>query len=225
MPGLPAVAMMLVVSVATPVIAATATTVSSMPAATDTAPAVSTQFTVDGFRSAKFGMTQDMVRAAIKAYFNLSSVAFVAGTNAAERTQLLTITVPDLLPGGGKAQVSYVFGYSSKALIQVGISWSAAIDPTVDAAKLYADSDVLVAHFTSEGYVPATIRTGVVVDNGILLFRGEDSQGHTTILLMQGQFSGGADSTQKVLKPTNLALLYAADSKSPDIFKLDPGTF
>ena len=225
MPGFPAMLAAFAVAFATPVIAATPATVSSAPAVTDTAPAVSTQFTLDGFRSARFGMTQDKVRAAIKTDFNLSGDAIVAGTNAAERTQLLTITVPDLLPGGGKAQVSYVFGYSSKALIQVGISWSAAIDPTVDAAKLYANSDVLVAHFTSAGYVPATIRTGVVVDNGILLFRGEDAAGHATILLMQGQFTGTADSTQKVLKPTSLALLYAADSKSPDIFKLDPGSF
>lgn len=193
------------------------------PAVSDTL-AIPASFELDGFRSAKFGMTADKVKAAIKADFGLSGDAVVAGTNDAERTQLLTITVPDLLPDGGKAQISYVFGYSSKTLIQVGVSWSAAIDPSVDAAKLYANSDVLVAHFSAQGYVPATIRTGVVLDNGILLFRGEDKDGHATILLMQGQFSGGGD-TQKVLKPTSLALLYAADSKSPDIFKLDPKAF
>jgi hypothetical protein len=209
-------------AVATPVLAAAPASLTP-PAVSDTA-AIPTNFQLDGFRSAKFGMTPDKVKAAIKADFGLSGDAVVAGVNDAERTQLLTITVPDLLPDGGKAQVSYVFGYSSKTLIQVGISWSAAIDPSVDAAKLYANSDVLVAHFSAQGYMPATIRTGVVLDNGILLFRGEDKDGHATILLLQGQFSGGGD-TQKVLKPTSLALLYAADSKSPDIFKLDPKAF
>ncbi|MBN9306599.1 MAG: hypothetical protein BGO82_13330 [Devosia sp. 67-54] len=193
------------------------------PVATEAPPAKS-DFVLEGFRSAKFGMTQDKVRAAIKADFGLSGDAVVAGTNAAERTQLLTIVVPDLLPDGGKAQVSYVFGYSSKTLIQVGVSWNASIDPKVDAAKLYANSDVLVAYFTAQGYLPATIRTGVVLDNGILLFRGEDKDGHAAIVLLQGDFTGGGD-TQKVLKPTSLALLYAADSKEPDIFKLDPGAF
>jgi hypothetical protein len=209
-------------AVATPVLAAAPASLAP-PAVSDPA-AIPTSFQLDGFRSARFGMTPDKVKAAIKADFGLSGDAVVAGVNDAERTQLLTITVPDLLPDGGKAQVSYVFGYSSKTLIQVGISWSAAIDPSVDAAKLYANSDVLVAHFSAQGYMPATIRTGVVLDNGILLFRGEDKDGHATILLLQGQFSGGGD-TQKVLKPTSLALLYAADSKSPDIFKLDPKAF
>ena len=206
-----------------PVLAVANSPTPAAPAATDAA--VPADFTLDGFRSAKFGMTQDKVKAAIKADFGLSGDDITPGTNAAERTQLLTVTVPDLLPDGGKAQVSYVFGYTSKALIQVGISWSATIDPTVDAAKLYADSDVLVAYFTAAGYDPATIRTGVVTPNGILLFRGEDKGGHATILLLQGDYVGGGDSTQKVLKPSSLALLYAADSKSPDIFKVEPGKF
>ena len=207
---------------ASPVLAAaSASAPAAAPAAPD-APAITSDFVLECFRSAKFGMTQDKVRAAIKADFGLTGDAVVAGTNAAERTQLLTIVVPDLLPDGGKAQVSYVFGYSSKTLIQVGVSWSASIDPKVDAAKLYADSDVLVAYFTAQGYLPATIRTGVVLDNGILLFRGEDKAGHAAIVLLQGEFTG---DTQKVLKPTSLALLYAADSKEPDIFKLDPGAF
>lgn len=178
----------------------------------------------DGFRSARFGMSEEQVRGAIKADFGIEGDAVVAGTNTAERTQLLTIIVPDLLSAGGDAQVSYVFGYTSKTLIQVGISWNAQVDPTVDAAKLYANSDVLVAYFTGAGYDPATVRTGVVLDNGILLFRGEDSAGHATILLLQGDYSGGGD-TQRVLNPTGLALLYAADSEAPDIFKIEPGQF
>src|SRR5690606_23540966 len=61
---------------------------------------------VDGFRSAKFGMTQDDVLEAIEADFDLSGDAVVAGENRAERTRLLTVMVPELLPEGGTAQVS-----------------------------------------------------------------------------------------------------------------------
>lgn len=188
------------------------------------APAADSNVLADGFRSAKYGMSEDEVRAAIKADFGIEGDAVVPGTNAAERTQLLTVLVPELLPEGGAAQVSYVFGYTSKKLIQVGISWSAAIDPAVDAAKLYANSDVLVAYFTSAGYEPASIRTGLVLDNGILLFRGEDKEGRATILLLQGTYEGGTDN-QRVLKPESLALLYAANSETPDIFKIEPGKF
>ncbi len=192
--------------------------------ATESTEAAAPAIVVDGFRSAKFGMSEDDVRKAIKADFGLSGDAIVGGTNTAERTQLLTIIVPELLAAGGNAQVSYVFGYTSKTLIQVGISWNAQIDPAIDAAKLYANSDVLVAYFTSAGYAPASVRTGVVLDDGILLFRGEDSAGHATILLLQGDYSGGGE-TQRVLNPTGLALLYAADSEKPDIFKIEPGQF
>ncbi len=197
----------------------------SVPPAAESAAPAAPMMVVEGFRSARFGMSEDEVRAAIKADFGLEGDAVVPGSNAAERTQLLTVVVPDLLPQGGAAQVSYVFGYSTKALIQVGISWSAEIDPSVDAAKLYANSDVLVAHFTAAGYQPATIRTGLVLDNGILLFRGEDAEGHATVLLLQGDYVGGAAEGQRVLQPQSLALLYAADSQSPDIFTLPPGQF
>ncbi len=34
---------------------------------------------------------------------------------------MLLVKVPDLLPGGGTAEISYVFGYQSKKLIQVSV--------------------------------------------------------------------------------------------------------
>jgi hypothetical protein len=209
---------------ATPALAVARDSTAAAPAAPEVAASeAADSFVADGFRSAKFGMTEKQVRAAIKADFGLEGEAVTDGTNAAERTQLLTVNVPGLLPDGGTAQLSYVLGYTSKALIQIGISWNEAIDPTVDAAKLYANSDVLVSYFTAAGYQPASVRTGLVLDNGILLFRGEDSKGHATILLLQGDYSGG--DGQRVLQPTGLALLYAADSETPDIFKIEPGQF
>ncbi len=203
---------------------AVATAQEQPPASESTATAPLPPIVADGFRSAKFGMTEDEVTAAIKADFDIEGDAVVPGVNSAERTQLLTILVDNLLPEGGKAQVSYVFGYQSKNLIQVGVSWNAQIDPTVDAAKLYANGDVLTAYFTGAGYDPASVRSGFVLDNGILLFRGEDADRHATILILQGEYSGGGD-TQRILTPTGLALLYAADSEQPDIFKIEPGKF
>jgi hypothetical protein len=180
---------------------------------------------VAGFRSARFGMTQAEVKAAITKDFGVKADAIVAGDNAAERTQLLSVSVPDVLPGGGTAQVSYVFGYKSKTLIQVGVSWSAATDSALTEAQLYANGDVLRTHFVAEGYKPETIKTGLVLQDGILLFRGEDTDGHATILILQGQYKDAADGKQRVLTPTSLALLYSADPQNPDVFKLAPGQF
>lgn len=187
-------------------------------------PAETPPIAVEGFRSARFGMTEDDVRKAIVKDFGIKPDAIKPGENPAERTQLLTVLVPDLLPDGGTAQVSYVFGYKSKALIQVGASWSRATDDKITEAELYADGDILRQHFLTAGYKPDTIKTGLVLQNGILLFRGEDEAGRATILLLQGQFADGADG-KRVLTPSSLALLYSADPAHPDVFKLAPGQF
>lgn len=224
---LPALAMVLAGSVAmaaTPAAAPAAAPAPATPATADAMLPAAAPVVVAGFRSAKFGMTQADVKAAIIKDFDVKGDAITTGVNPAERTQLLSVKVPDLLPGGGTAQVSYVFGYKTKQLIQVGISWSKATDPAMTEAELYANGDVLRTNFMSAGYQPDSVRTGLVMQNGILLFRGQDKDGHATILLLQGEFANG-EGGKRTLTPTSLALLYAADPDHPEVFKLAPGQF
>ncbi len=179
---------------------------------------------VDGFRSAKFGMSQDEVRRAIKTDFDLEGEAVTFSENPVERTDVLSVTVPDLLDDGGVAEISYVFGYKSAALIQAGISWSAASDPALDPVRLYANGEVLRRHFLAQGFVPETIQTSTVLDSGVLLFRGEDAQGRATILLLQGNFSDNADGEQALI-PESLTLLYADNADQPDVFEVQLDQF
>jgi hypothetical protein len=190
-----------------------------------TAPAPAPVTDVNGFRSATFGMSEADVRATIVKDFSVKPSAIASGQNPAERTRVLSVSVPDLLQGGGTAQVSYVFGYKSKTLIQIGVSWSRASDPKMTPDQLYADGDVLRSHFVTAGYQPASIKSGLVLPNGILLFRGEDANGHATILILEGQFRASADGKQRTLTPGALALLYSADPENPDVFKVAPGQF
>src|SRR5438034_3647535 len=74
---------------------------------------------VEGFRSAQWGMTEPQVKAAIAKDFKLAADKIKSDDNLAERTHVLTVVVPDLLEGAGAARVSYIFGYSTKKLIQV----------------------------------------------------------------------------------------------------------
>ncbi len=190
-----------------------------------TAPAAATQAAaVSGFRSAKFGMNEQEVRAAIAKDFDKTDADVSESTNTIERTTLLSITVPDLLEGGGTAQVSYIFGYKSKALIQVGVSWSKATDPDITDAMLVANGDVLSNHFSTEGFAPDTVTTGSIVSSGILLFRGVDAKERSAILLLQGKFEEN-EGGQKALVPARLALLYSADPDNPDIFRVKDGSF
>ncbi len=190
-------------------------------AAKEDAPSVS----VGGFRSAQFGMDEAQVRAAATKDFGHDGKAldFKNGGNAAERTRSLTTRVPNVLPEGGTADVAYVFGYKTKKLIQISIVWSKVTDPTMTAEKLVADADVLRANFAEQGYKQDTVVSDVAVRNGILVFRGADSAGHTTALLLEGRTA--ADKDHKVFTPASLLILYIADPKHPDVFRLAPGQF
>jgi hypothetical protein len=179
---------------------------------------------VSGFRSARFGMTEAQVRAAIERDLRVRPDDIHSEENKAEQTQVLDVRAADVLPGGGAATVSYVFGFKSKTLIQVGLSWSKATDEKMTPEQLFSNANVLRSHFLESGYKPDTVATNMPINGGILMFRGSDAHDHTTVLVLQGTFSQG-ENNQRVLTPTALLLFYIADAKSPDVFRLPPGSF
>ena len=199
--------------------ATTAQSPAALAAADTSAPALE----VTGFRSAKFGMDEAQVRDAIGKDFALKGAAVKSTTNAAERTHGLVVRVPDVLPEGGAADVSYAFGYKSQKLIQVSIVWSKTTDPGLNAEKLVANADVLRADFMSKGYKPETLVVDTPVRNGLLMFRGADAAGHTTALLLEGRTVANKD--QKVFTPVSLLLIYIANPNAPDVFRLGPDQF
>ncbi|MCW1992360.1 UNVERIFIED_ORG: hypothetical protein M2425_003812 [Bradyrhizobium japonicum] len=179
---------------------------------------------IDGFRSAKFGMGEADVRAAMIKDFNAKPDAIKAQDNASELTHSILMSVPELLPNGGTAELSYVFGYKSKSLIQVGAVWSKGTDAAITPEKLFSNANILRAHFMGEGFKPDSIAVNMPVAGGIVMFRGSDAKDRSVILLLQGTFEN-KENNQRVLTPTSLLLFYVADAKSPDIFKLPPGQF
>ena len=196
------------------------------PAAAAPRPAVAPSSTleVNGFRSAKFGMNEADVRAAIVKDLGVKPEAIRAETNASEQTRVLLVKAPEVLPGGGMAEVSYVFGYKSKTLIQVGATWSKTTDEKMTPDQLFSNSTVLRAHFVAAGYKPDSIATNMPINGGILMFRGSDSKGRTAMLILQGTLANG-EGNQRVLTPNALLLFYVADAKTPDVYRLTPGSF
>jgi hypothetical protein len=202
----------------TPVAAgATSAAATENPAAEDKIKAI------DGFRSAKFGMNETDVRAAMAKDFNPKPDAIKIQDNASELTRSLLLSAPELLPNGGTAELSYVFGYKSKSLIQVGAVWSKGTDAAMTPEKLFSNANILRAHFMGEGFKPDSIAVNMPVAGGIVMFRGSDAKDRSVILLLQGTFE--TKENNRVLTPTSLLLFYVADAKSPDIFKLPPGQF
>lgn len=179
---------------------------------------------VDGFRSAKFGMSETEVKGIIAKEFGVKADAIREQPNAGERTKALLIKVPDLLQGGGTAEVSYIFGYQSKKLIQVSVAWSKAIDDKMTPEQLFSNSSVLRAHFMGEGFKPDTVASNMPINGGLLIFRGSDDNDRTAMLILQGTLTQG-ENNQRILTPTSLLLFYVADAKAPDVYRLPSGSF
>lgn len=180
---------------------------------------------IKGFRSARFGMTEADVRAAIAHDFHLPSSAVHRSQNPVGRTAILSVRVADLAPDTARAIVSYVFGYHSHALIEVNIIWSKASDAHLTPAQLTVIGARLQAYFSAEAFPRARTATNVPLPDGLLLFRTSDAAGRAIALILSGPIKKEAKSGKRVLTPSTLSLAYAADAAHPDVFRLKKGSF
>lgn len=182
---------------------------------------------IEGFRTARFGMTEAEVRAAIASDFALTENEIEPGVNALEKTTSLGITVSDLVPDSGPARVVYIFGYESKALIQVNIVWGT--DPQSDNDQIRTAAGLLVSYFRSQNYDPEKTAVGVQLANGALLaFYAEDADGSSVTLTVASRPTGEAvpeGSTEPAPERLLMQLSYVGDFANPDIFRLAPGSF
>ncbi len=181
--------------------------------------------TINGFRKAVLGMTQAQVRATIETDFQLPASAIMQSEDLLRHTQVLSVHVPDLVPGGGTAAIAYVFGYQSHRLIEVNILWSPSVDRKITPQLLYQNGETLQQYFASEGFPASRSAGNIPLTNGILLFRATDATGNAVLLTLSGNIKRDPKSTKAVLDPAALTLAYAADPLHPDVFQLSKGSF
>ncbi len=183
--------------------------------------------TVGGFRSARWGMDDAEIKAAIQKDFGVSASGISTTENAVERTTVLTIRVRDPLEGAGTAQVSYILGYKSKKLIQVTLLWGTSIDPRVPAENIVTAANQLRQLLLDSGYEPRTIIANArLADGSILVFEGQDDAKHTTVLRLASTPSATSGPQKKGgVASIALSLSYVLDSRHPDIFRLKKGQF
>jgi len=191
----------------------------SAPALIPAAPAGPVQpiIEVKGFRSALFGMNEAQVRAAMEKDFKLRPAEIKVAENPVEKTRVLIATVADPLPGGGKAQISYVLGYKSKKLIQVGLVWAKATDRDLTSERLIANAQVLQAYFRGAGYRPGSIAMNAPFAKGVVAFRGSDAGGHATVLILEGKIGRNKAGALVLTETHQLSLFYSADPEHPDV--------
>lgn len=181
---------------------------------------------VGGFRSARFGMSEEQVRAAIRRDFPAVASTLTSAVNQSEKTTVLSLVVPDLVPGSGKAHISFIFGYRSKKLIQVNIVWSSDQTAASDVA-IVAAANSLRDYFLSEHFPPNSIAANrQLAPNTILVFRGSDAQKRAILLVLSGAAARARGATKKdVQSPLTLELSYIENAANPDVFRISKGQF
>jgi hypothetical protein len=181
--------------------------------------------TIEGFRQARFGMIEEQVRQVIRKDFPTAKIG--NAIHPSEKTTVLSLTVADLLPNTGNSRVSYIFGYRSKKLIQINILWAsdggAASDETV-----VGTANSLRDYFASQNYKPeSAVANRQLAENTIVVFRANDLQGRTVLLVLSGAAAAARSEEKKGPRPPplTLELSYIEDAAHPDMFRIGKGQF
>jgi len=183
--------------------------------------------TIDGFRQARFGMSEEQVRQAIRKDFPAAAAKLTSAVHPSEKTTVLSLSVADLLPHTGNARISYILGYRSKKLGQVNIVWTSDGTTAADETAV-GIANSLRDYFTSENFKPDSIIVNhQLAANTILVFRGSDDQKRTVLLVLSGVAASAQPEEKKAPKtlPLTLELSYIEDAAHPDVFRIGKGQF
>ena len=184
--------------------------------------------TIDGYRSARFGMTEAEVKKAIKADFSVDEPA--KAVNETERTSVLIVPGKSLIPDSPPATVSYIFGATTAKLIQVNVVWGD--NGGVDTKQIVPTTNALAAYFLDKGsYAKDSVAVNKGLPDGtVLVFRGADAKGRMVVLLLvpipdpADEKKAGKDKPVE-FKKAMLKLSYVANPTKPDVFRIEKGRF
>ncbi len=151
--------------------------------------------------------------------------------NPIEGTTVLTAHVASLDPGPGPAQVAYIFGHSSKKLIQVNVIWGDDPKSKSDANAMVTAGTRLERYFSGYSWRKDTTRAGIPVgDNTVVMFAGEDGKKGAVRVVVDGvkyqvMQAGKETSSPEPKGPPKLVINYIADRENPDVAKIEKGKF
>jgi hypothetical protein len=188
-------------------------------------------YEVTGFRAARFGMSEQDVRAVVAKDFGLKPADVTSSANPVEGTTVLTAKVASLDPGPGPAVIGYILGYTSKKLIQVNVAWGDPPTDNADPNAMIAAGTRLERYFAGFSWAKDTTRAGIPVGpNTVVLFSGEDNKSGAVHLILDGvkyqmQREGKESTSPDPKGPPKLLINYIANSGNPDVAKIEKGKF
>jgi hypothetical protein len=181
---------------------------------------------IEGFRQARFGMSEQQLRQAFQRDFPAAANRLSRMTHPREKTTVLALTVADLLPEIGPAQISYILGYTSKRLLQVNIIWTSDGRTAARDEAIISAANALRDHFFTQYRAPDEIVANQQVgDNAILVFRARQADGRMVLLLLTGTAVAGRATRNPTPPPLTLQLSYIRDHAHPDVFRIERGRF
>ena len=184
--------------------------------------------TIDGYRSARFGMSETEVKKAIRTDFNVDEPA--KAVNETERTSVLVVPGKTLITDSPPATVSYIFGATTSKLIQVNVVWGE--NGGVDAKQVVPTTNSLASYFLDKGsYAKDSVAVNQGLPDGtVLVFRGADAKGRMVVLQLvpivdpADEKKTGKDKPVE-FKKAMLRLSYIANPTKPDVFRIEKGKF
>lgn len=188
-------------------------------------------YKIEGFRSAKFGMTPEQVRAAAIKDFNVAPSAISEVVVPAQQTTDLVVRLDHLDPGPGPVAIHYIFGATKKTLMAINVLWTITGQATTEQRRGVAvGAAQLAAYFQGQSWLPKHSAGAVLAaDKTVLLFLGLDSAGASVEVSAAGVPVEVKDSTAPKTDaptgPAQLRLSYLADVEHPDVKTLAPGAF
>jgi len=172
-------------------------------------------------------MSEEQVRQIIRKDFPAATGKISNAVHPSEKTKVLSVVVPDLLPDSGNARISYIFGHQSKKLIQVNIVWASEGNAASDET-LVGTANSLRDYFAAQNYKPDTVVANrQLAENTIVVFRGGDLQGRMVLLVLSGVAAAARGEEKKGSRPPplTLELSYIEDAAHPDVFRISKGQF
>ena len=141
------------------------------------------------------------------------------------------VTVTDIFPGSGPARVVYIHGYKRKELMQINVLWGLPVTEEPDPQALVTTANILRKYFGQLGFDPeSTVMNTRVDDSVFIVFRATDEQERMVLLqLISRKVLVAEEEGEEKAEPqdriVSLWLSYIEDTREPDIFRIEKGTF
>lgn len=190
-------------------------------------------YVVDGYRSAKWGMTPAQVRAAIARDFSTATIQPEA-IDSTNRTTTIVANLAGLAPGPGPMAITYIFGTASGRLFHVNLDWSYEQPTAADRETLTKAGSAVVADFLSYYWKLMSVARGVALGpNALVLFAASGEAGGGVDVRLQGigyvlKTHDGQEVTMPPPPDGTQALLHVSFAQSvgkPDVYTIKPGDF